>query len=455
MAVDVAREIKLSEVIAALSFALDITEGQPEGHAIRTCLLGMWLADELGLPSSQRSALFYALLLKDVGCSSNAAKICSLFGVDDQVVKRDVKTTDLTNPIEGIRYVSRNVVPDGSPLERALRVLAVVRAGATRDLTEVRCDRGANIARMLEFPEETALAIRALDEHWDGRGHPDGLHGDEIPLLGRILGLAQTVEVFFTTYGPAAACDVARERSGAWFDPELVDALLTLEGDETFWRGLARHDVQAMVAALEPEKQVVRADDVCLDRIAQAFAQVIDAKSPWTYHHSEGVAEIAVGIGQVLGFSSADLRATRRAALLHDIGKLGISNRILDKPAGLADEERREIGRHPEYTLRILERVAAFRDVAELAASHHECLDGRGYHRGLTAAGLPMAARVVEVADICQALSVDRPYRPALPREEVYAIMRRDLGTGICPTAVEALRAFLEQAEPRPLRLAS
>jgi HD-GYP domain-containing protein (c-di-GMP phosphodiesterase class II) len=439
------QEIRLSEVISAFSYALDITEGQPEGHAIKSCLIGMRVAEEIGLPTEQRSALFYALLLKDAGCSSNAARVCSLFRSDDRSVKRDLKTTDWARLSQSYLYLARNVAPEGSPIERALRIVAIGLQGPSgaKQLVETRCDRGAQIARMLDLPEATAEAIRSLDEHWDGRGQPLGLAGPAIPLLGRIVGLAQTVEVFFTAYGRDAACDMAEERRGKWFDPDLVEALASIRRDGSFWECLAGDDLESHVAALEPQERALTADEGRLDRVAEAFARVIDAKSPWTYRHSEGVAEIAVGIGRVMGFTPGELRDLRRAALVHDIGKLGISNLILDHPGELTAEARAEIRRHPELSQRILSRVACFRDLADWASAHHERLDGRGYHRGLTAQELSRGSRVLVVADICEALSAERPYRAALPPEKVLEIMRREAGTGICPDCFEALEIYL------------
>jgi len=162
-------DLRLSEVLAALSYALDITEGQPAGHAVRTCLIGMRLAEEVGLEIDDRSALFYALLLKDAGCSSNAAKISSLFGADDLIAKRNVKTVNHSYLPEALGYVLRNA-------SNRRDLVRVLRAGpkTTRQMIAIRCERGAEIARMLDMPEETAAAIRALDEHWDGKGTRTG-----------------------------------------------------------------------------------------------------------------------------------------------------------------------------------------------------------------------------------------------------------------------------------------
>src|SRR5262249_23302381 len=156
------------------------------------------------------------------------------------------------------------------------------------------------------------------------RGQPYNLKGQEIPLLARILGLAQTVEVFLSTYGVLSAFDMAAERRGRWFDPTLVDALFSIRAAANSWQWLSEGDVTQGIAAIEPPDRVFPADDARLDQVAEAFALVIDAKSPWTYQHSNGVAQLTVGIATTLGFSPDEVRGLRRAALLHDLGKLGV-----------------------------------------------------------------------------------------------------------------------------------
>jgi HD-GYP domain-containing protein (c-di-GMP phosphodiesterase class II) len=440
--------IRLSEVISALSYALDLTEGQPEGHSVRSCLIGMRIGQEIGLGAETLSSLFYALLMKDAGCSSNAARTCELFAADDQAVKRDWKTADWSRRWDAFAHVARNAAA-GAPLtDRVRRVMSFASAGPVgTELVRTRCDRGADIARLLGFSDDTAAAIRALDEHWDGEGKPFGLRGHDIPLLARILCLAQTAEIFHDAGGLPAALDVARTRAGRWFDPELVRVLERVAGDEEPWRTLARGDARAALAALEPPDRVLMADESRLDLIAEAFAQVIDAKSPFTFRHSEGVARWAMETGRVLGFDAARLRTLRRAALLHDVGKLGVSNRILDKPGRLTEEEMAIVRRHPEYTQRILSRVARFRGLAETAGAHHERMDGAGYHRGIPAGTLPVDARVLVVADVYDALSAARPYREALPRERVLEIMRADVGPGLCADCFAALEAAVTAAD--------
>ena len=432
--------IALSGVIGALSYALDIAEGQPPGHAVRSCLIGMRLAAELELSASDRSDLFYALLLKDAGCSANANRMAALFGSDDRAAKASSKLIDWSSPRAAFMWSLRTVAP-GAGLRRRLALLSGIRdeGDVTRKFMEARCDRGAEIARMLFLSEHTAAAIRCLDEHWDGRGMPDGLRGEEIPLAARVLCLAQTVEVFHAAGGVKAARAAAKSRRGRWFDPCLVDAFLRFCDDREFWNALEAPDISAW----EPPDLALAGDDDRLDRIAEAFARVIDAKSPFTARHSQRVAEISDGIAAVLGFQLTERRILRRAGLLHDIGKLAISNLILDKPDKLTDEEFRAIQTHPVHTLRILERAPCFAELADLAANHHEKLDGSGYPRGLTAQHLDLPMRVLAVADVYEALTAERPYRGPLSPDEALAIIDREVPHRLDNDVRQALEAHL------------
>jgi HD-GYP domain-containing protein (c-di-GMP phosphodiesterase class II) len=444
---DPAGEVRQSEVIAALSHALDMTEGHPVGQAERSCLIGMRLARELRLDAEAQYALYYALLLKDVGCSSSAARMCQLFGTDDIALKTDGKLVDWTKPVQVARYTSRHVAAGGR-IARAQRTLSVLRTlvAEGKEIVETRCDRGATIIKSLGFPDASADAVRALDEYWDGRGQPFGLSGDEIPLLARIACLSQTAEVFFAAHGRAAAREMVAERRGRWFDPAIADALLAIPDEDGLWTDLVSDEVAQLVLELEPEDRVLVLDEAGVDRICEAFADVIDAKSPFTARHSRGVATYARLIGQQLAFSPVDLRELHRAGLLHDIGKLGIPNTILDKPAKLTDDEFARMRLHPAYTERILAGIPAFARFAEVAAAHHERLDGRGYHRGIPAGDLPLSARALAAADVFEALTADRPYRGPMDPDEAFAIARRDAGQALDPLCVEALAAAVDEA---------
>jgi len=390
--------------------------------------------------------LHYALLLKDAGCSSNAARVSQMFGTDDHVVKQRFKVVDGHDTIR-LAIETLKLSGVGQSLWSRMRYFLGVaqRPDMTRELIQVRCDRGADIARRLGFPEGTALAIRSLDEHWNGMGYPDGKRGVEIPLHSRILNLAQTIEVFFATEGERGVKRILPERRGTWFDPTLVREALSWMGDRAWWDALRDADVVQRVAELEPPRFVRQVDELGLDEVAQAFAEIIDAKSPFTFRHSSEVARYACGIAGQLGYDENATRRMKRAGLLHDIGKVGVSNRILDKNGPLEPDERREVERHPLYSWEILSRVRAFEDFARLASVHHEKLDGSGYPWGLRAEELDQSARALVVADIWEALTADRPYRTGMPHAKAMGILESERGTKLDGACIDALGSYLEK----------
>jgi HD-GYP domain-containing protein (c-di-GMP phosphodiesterase class II) len=436
-------DVPLSEVIGALSYALDLTEGEPPGHAVRTCAIGMRIADEIELPAEDRADLYYALLLKDAGCSANAARMAALFAADEREAKRTSKRVNWSRPMSAFAWSVRTVTPGGSLRDRAHQLRLIRDEGqVTRSLMRARCERGAEVARLLGLGAGTSEAIRTLDEHWDGGGQPEGMRAGQIPLLGRILCLAQTAEIFHASHGLHGALRVARRRSGGWFDPELVSALHRTRHDAAFWAG-------ELEPPPPPERQMA-ADEAYLDRIAAAFSGVVDAKSPWTYRHSDRTCVIALSMAVLLGCDEKTLGEMRRAALLHDIGKLAISNRILDKPARLTDAEFDRVRQHPLFTQWILERTPGFASLAPLAGAHHERLDGGGYPHGLTARDLTLPMRILAVADVYEALTSERPYRPALSSADALEEMRPEVPRQLDGNAFGALEAVLEERRSAP-----
>jgi HD-GYP domain-containing protein (c-di-GMP phosphodiesterase class II) len=439
----------VSEVLAALSFALDLTEGQPMGHTLRTCLIGMEIAERLDLPLADRRDLYYALMLKDVGCSSNSARVFELFGGDDRLAKQALKRVDWANYMKAAQYAMSQAAPDDPWFKRARRIASIAKMGPSvvTELVRTRCERGASIVARLGFGNRVAEAVRALDEHWDGRGEPRGLEGSAIPLLSRIMGVAQMLEVFNAIEGPAAALEMAGERRNRWFDPTVVDAAKDLNGKLASMRELDETGLSRAVADREPGGAALIAGPGTLDRIALGFAEVVDAKSPFTAAHSYRVTQLSLQIAERMGYSSEQRLDLRRAALLHDIGKLSVPNTILDKPAQLTPEEWHAVRLHPYYTEQILLHIRGFKAIAQVAGAHHERLDGRGYHRGLAGSDIPLDAQVIATADVYDALSSERPYRPAMPTERALEILESDRDAAIGSDCLDALRHVLGESD--------
>ena len=369
-----------------------------------------------------------------------------LFGADDRKLKHDVKTVNWQKVGEKFQYVKSHVNPTGRTLERVLRMASMALQGSKgpKKLIEIRCERGAEIARHLGFPEMTAQAILDLDEHWNGQGHPHGLRGEQISLLGRILCISQSIEVFWRSEGMASALEMAKDRKGTWFEPALVDLFVELAKEPKFLADLSQADPDMVLSDMQPMDTQLGPNEAMLDRIATAFSEVVDAKSPWTFRHSLNVANISVGMAEQLGLPADERRAFRRIALLHDIGKLGVSNLILDKPGKLTEDEFSAMKQHSRMSEEILSKVSAFSQHATIAGAHHERFDGQGYFRGIASSQLPITARILMVADVFEAMTANRPYRPGHAPEKVWEMLSRDVGTAVCPIALDGLRRWMD-----------
>ncbi len=440
---------RLSEILGAFSYALDLTEGQPAGHSIRACWIGTQIGMALGMKGDALRDVYYAVLLKDLGCSSNAARVSKMFVGDDRKLKHDFKLLG-PDPEECGAFIGSAVGVDADPETRnqALANLAENVGEIMTDIMAIRCSRGADIARQLRFSEDVAQAIAHLDEHWDGGGLPLGIAGPDIHLGGRIALLAQVADVFYSARGRDAALAEVRSRSGTWLDPELCGLFEKLSMANGFWEDLALEDLPEQLLGLEPGDRYVIVDEDYLDDISSAFGRVIDAKSPFTAGHSERVGMIADKIAEKLGMDTHRRRVLRRAATLHDVGKLGVSSAILEKPSKLDAKEWEAMQGHAAHTTNILGQIGVMSEMAMIAGSHHERLDGKGYPLGLDETSISIESRIITVADIYDALTADRPYRSAMSSEKAMGILHGELGVAIDRQCFAALQEVVEEGLP-------
>jgi len=445
------QELPLAKLIGALSYALDITEGQPPGHCVRCCLIGMRIGRAIGMQEEALWELYYTLLLKDVGCSSNAARICELYMTDDISFKRDFKWVDGSFP-QVVRFVLGHTGLGASLLDKFKILLSSMRTReeAAQELITTRCQRGASIARRLGFHERVAQGIHSLDEQWNGKGRPQHSAGEAIPIYSRIALLAQVVDVFHTSGGPDAALEEAQARRGTWFDPSLVDALAALSTEDALWQMLNAPNLSELVFSAEPALHKIKVDEEYLDAVAAAFGEIVDSKSPYTAGHSGRVALYSDLIAAELGLSAERRRWLYRGALLHDVGKLGVSNAVLDKPGKLDAAEWEAVRKHAMFTEEILSRIPQFEELAVVAAAHHERLDGKGYPRGISADAIALETRIITTADIFDAITAERPYRAAIPLAKSLEMMRETVGSALdarCFAALERVVSTIEEVK--------
>jgi HD-GYP domain-containing protein (c-di-GMP phosphodiesterase class II) len=436
--------IPLSELMLALTIALDMTEGQPPEHCIRSCWIGMHIGEKIGLSENQLYDLFFTLLLKDAGCSSNAARICELYLTNDRDFKRNYKTVG--NSLSGaINFVVKNAGVGHGWMARISTTIDILKNGGeySQELIETRCSRGAQVARELRFSEDVAIGVHGLDEHWDGSGRPENLKAEQIPLYSRIALLAQVVDVFQFENDLATAVKEVISRRGNWFDPTLVDAFVSISKKPSFYEGLRASDICQRVMSLTPAKASLEVDDEYFDCIVSAFGKIVDSKSPYTAGHSERVAVYASLIAEELGMNAEDRRWLKRAALLHDLGKLGVSNTILDKPGKLTDEEWAVVKTHSALTEQILEQISPFKLLAKVAGAHHEKLDGTGYPNRLKGMQISLMTRIITAADIFDAITAERPYRGAIAIPKALLMMEENLHSAIDESCFDALKTAI------------
>ncbi len=445
---EVSSLLTLGDTLASLSHALDVSEGHVREHALRAAVIGLRIGRQLGLPERHLTDLYHALLLKDLGASANSAQLYHLFGRDDARLRRALRRIDTERLLGGGSLVFNQLVGavKGPWRLKYLLDLGLGRFDLVAHLARTHAERGARLADDMKLGAGVASAIAAATERYDGSGAPRGSAGEAIPLAGRILALAHAAAQEFAESGQHGALQAMRKRAGTWFDPDLVAALERPKVSSDLGEALRHDRLRHELASVAPLEEPVRLDDERLDRVAEVFGRVIDAKSAWTARHSERVRQIALGLLDQMkpdGNMVARRRALTRGAHLHDVGTLGVSNAVLEKGGSLDDTEVEIVRRHTAYGEHILSWVDAYAEAVPLAAGHHERLDGRGYHSAVPADLLPFDVRLLAAADQFEALTSPRPHRDPFSPDEALAILAAEAGTGVDHVALEALESFL------------
>ncbi len=431
------QRLLLSEVIGAFSYALDLAEGVKAGHSLRCCWLGSNIGKRLSLNTDVLWDLYYVLLLKDCGGTSISSKLSVLFANDEKLIKHGLKLVNTNSFFKSCRFIFTNTSINTGRLSRIARILPLVLNGRyyLNELIRTRSERGADLVIQLGFNDNVADGIHSLNEHWDGKGYADGVKDHVIPISSQLALLSEVFDVCYQNYGYEKAAEIIQKRSSSWFNPEIVKiAVDFFQEDKTkeTWESFKVESIlKEQVYALEPGNSNVTIDDDRLDDIATAFAQIVDSKSPYTHGHSTRVALYSDAIANELGLSVGRRRWLYRGALLHDFGNMGLTNLILDKSTALSNSEIDDAKFHSRNTFELLRHLQSFKELAKVASSHHEQLDGKGYPRGLSESRLSLETRIISVANLFDSLMTDKARSKAMPLANVLLLMENQCDTVI------------------------
>lgn len=440
--------VRAAEPIAALCLATDLGMGLPFEHGLHRTQVAMRLADRLGVSSETASDAYYASLLSYCGCTADAEVAADVFG--------DALTTHLVPAMFGSRRERLagvvHALPD--PESRAPgRALQAVRRlpGAARmnkpHLSAI-CEVGEMLSQRLGLASSVQGLFANLTDRWDGRGELRRAEGEEIPLSLRIAHVAQDAVVQQALGDERHAAQVVRDRAGRAFDPEIANCLaddpagiLAREDGASAWEG---------TLACEPAPRLAL-EGAAIDRALAAMGDFADLISPYFAGHSVGVAGLVAEAAEICRFDPTERVSIRRAAFVHDLGRVAVAARVWEKPGPLSADEWEQVRLHPYHCERVLSRSPLLAELAPVAGAHHERLDGSGYHRGTAGAALGPAARVLAAADAYRGMIEPRAHRAALPPDEAAASLGREAGAGRLDG--DAVAAVLEAAGQRLPRI--
>jgi HD-GYP domain-containing protein (c-di-GMP phosphodiesterase class II) len=429
----VAGRLRLADLIGALSHVADLGFGLPEEHAMRTCAVAADVARRMGSPEDEVRDAYYTALLMHVGCVALSHESAVAIG-DEFAVGRASLLTNLADPEDVAATLMPEIARGLSASERARFTAWAAEHGQEfgREFDTGACEVGRDTARRLGLPEGTQRALHEVNEHWNGTSVL-GLAGDDIAPAARIARAAGDAAFLSVVKGPRGAVEGLRQRAGSLLDPAVVAALVE-RGDPA--AAAAGADLYELILEIEPGPPETREPDD-LPAVAAAFGDLADLKTPYLHGHSAGVAELATAAAARGGIDDAAVERLRVAALLHDLGRVGVPNAIWEKAGPLTRTEWESVRLHAYRSERILAGSPTLAPVAPLAGMHHERLDGSGYHRACGAGEIPMAARILAAADAFQAMTQRRPHRGPLPADAAAAELRRDARGGrLDPDAV-------------------
>lgn len=424
----------MAELVGALSLATDSANGVRPQTAIRTAILAVDLARASGAATDVQRAAFWTALLRFIGCTSFAHETARWAAGDDLGLLAELQTTDVERP----STVLRGALRASRAANAFARVASFARLVSDRDASarfaDAHCSQANSLAESLGAPPLVRAALADLYERFDGLGAPRNARGEELSLVARVVHVAAWAEAHAALAGPDAALEAVRAMRGRSLDPALVDRFVR---DVATTLAAPPTPIFESMLEREPSPQWTIDDP---EPVFVTFAKYADLKSPFLLGHSTGVASLVDRTAESLGFSQAERGIARRAALVHDVGRVALPNGIWDSPAPLGRVEREAIASHATHTERILAFGEQTRSLAVVASAAHERQDESGYpHRR---APRDRCARLLAVCDVLHALGEARPHRAALGAEAREAILLEDVrGSRLDRTIADAALA--------------
>jgi HD-GYP domain-containing protein (c-di-GMP phosphodiesterase class II) len=420
--------VRLAEVMAAMSLATDVGMGQPMEQGLGVCLVAVRFGEELGLGDEDLRRVYDVALLRHIGCTAETVGFASIIGDELAARSKGGSFVDWGRPREALGYMI-GTVAGGNPPLRAARMIARLPAAMPRlkEGAVAVCEVAELLAQRFGIETEARAELVSVYERWDGRGFPGRLRAEAIPPVARIVQLAEAARMFAAVDGADAAVAMLRRRAGGAYDPELVDRFCRSAG-----RLLGSLEQDSLWDATLADEPLPRPpmEGAALDAALRAIGEFADLKSPATVGHSAGVAELAGEAAAACGLPDDDRVQLRRCGWVHDVGRVGVSSLVWEKPGPLTRGEREQVRLHPYYTERVLARPQWLGELGRLAATHHERLDGSGYHRSVPASMLSPAARILAAADCYRAMTESRPHRAALSPDAASAALRNEVTAG-------------------------
>jgi HD-GYP domain-containing protein (c-di-GMP phosphodiesterase class II) len=406
------------------------------------------MCEAAGLEEEVRATVYWVALLRFIGCTGHAHELSTLFG-DEIAIRGQTLVHDSGNPAEVMRDIVAFATAGRDEEEReeiVRKIEETIREWAFNNFSS-GCEVGDMLLERLDFGPDVRAALACTFECWNGKGHPNHVQGEAIPLPMRILHLSQQMEALGRRFSPERALEAAQERRGETYDPAVVDLFLA-HGLEWFDR-LAETEPWDAVLALEPEPHRLLTGDEFDDALS-ILADFIDLKSPYWNGHSRRCAKLAEDAAGVLGLGDDEVTTIRRAALVHDFGTTAVPNSIWDKPGSLTRSEFDRVELHPMLTEQMLRRSPALAALNPVASAHHEKCDGSGYHKRARAADEEFGACVLAAAEVYVGLTAERADRPPFSPDDAAAELRRLESDGLLePRASRAVQVAAGHGEPK------